>query len=189
MWLRFKYVGLTLGFYWNSGMLSGHYSWYNSNFMSFTISWRSFNDKFDYKLRLLDWLDYLKGYRSKKIYFLDHVVYIWEQKYWFYPQVSAISLSFRKYLKYFVSKWISCDKESFARFDPSPTLKHPMFSLKTLNLASIREDESFYFYDNISSIASKKSDPPRLRKVCFDDQLKTTNEVYSRPSFNNDGIR
>ena len=54
-----------------------------------------------------------------------------------------------------------------------------------MDLASLKENYEFFFYSDLEHFTGD----PHMFRVAYEDDLAVTDEIYSRHSFNNSGIR
>jgi hypothetical protein len=57
--------------------------------------------------------------------------------------------------------------------------------LQIIDLAAFKEDQKFYFYDDLEHF----NDDPHMYTAAYEDDLGVSEEIYSRLTFNNSGIR
>ena len=57
--------------------------------------------------------------------------------------------------------------------------------LQIIDLAAFKDDQRFYFYNDLENF----KDDPHMIRIAYEDDLGVSEEIYSRLTFNNSGIR
>ncbi len=59
------------------------------------------------------------------------------------------------------------------------------YLIQVIDLAAFKDDQRFYFYNDIEEFQEE----PHMFRTAYEDDLAVSEEIYSRLTFNNRGIR